>query len=53
MLVPMIPERMATTSLKFSFSLIKMKANKPAKIGPVVKLMQLLIERGIYAMAAY
>lgn len=33
--------------------MIKIKANRPAKMGPVVKLMQLLIDKGMNEIAAY
>ena len=44
---------MATTSLHVSFSLIRIKAKMAENIGPVVKLIQLLIDRGIYDIAEY
>ena len=52
-IVPRIPQTIHRISLFVNFSLIKMKERIAAKIGPVVKLIQLDIESGIYEMAEY
>lgn len=51
--VPDIPNKIGSTSYHYSFSLIRINERRAAKIGPVVKLMQLDIDRGMYAIAAY